>query len=169
VNPAEPLQIQDLQATGVYIAGALDTAILEREDLFDVILTVAVPASSGANSVLDVGAPTTGSRGYAFTATVSVTKHAANELRMCSIHRELAEVILSAAKKHGPDQLPALLESIASPTRKILSLVHAMIPEATTVDSGTVPRLSEEIIASKIPNEANRKWLVRLATAEGLL
>mmetsp|Transcript_232 Transcript_232/g.216 ORF Transcript_232/g.216 Transcript_232/m.216 type:complete len:121 (+) Transcript_232:80-442(+) len=104
-------------------------------------------------------------------AEVRVTSHAAGEMRMCSLHREAAELMTSSALAlaQGPStvSVSALVDSISVPTSKILSLLESM----TKGDGANKEKrkLTEDIIAARVPNESNRRWLIRLAVMEGLM
>lgn len=130
---ADDEHLEDLQSAGVFVAGTLDTSLASRSDLYDVLLSLP-------------------------ERRVTVTTHAIPEMKMCSIHRELAAQSQEAAE--AGDDLD-VFRAISKKTSTVLKQLRSIAPEGT--------KLTEAMINEQVKNEAAQQWLVRLATAEGLM
>jgi hypothetical protein len=127
----EPEHLEDLKSSGVFIAGTLDGSLASQSDLYDVLLSFPEPR-------------------------VTVTTHAVAEMKMCSVHRELAAL----CEEHCETDLD-LLKILAKKTHSLVSNLKNMMPAGE--------KLTEDLINEKVSNVAAQQWLVRLATAENLM
>ncbi len=128
--------IDDLTSAGVYVAGSCDNALSSRSDLFDIIYSVS-------------------------DHKVVVLPHASMSMKMCSVHREMGQILQEAfdAGKNSID----MLKEIAKKNSAMLNPLRSL---AESCEDG---RLTEEAVADKVPNEALRYFLVRFANAENLI
>lgn len=133
---SEELHIEDLVQTGVWIAGTLDASMLQSQAaLYDVVLTLSPERR------------------------VTVASHAAAELKMCSVHREVASLLTELAESEGCSGA------------QLVTALHAKVAEllAQLKSMSAGGALTEEAINSKVSNQSTQQWLLRLANAEGLL
>ena len=132
----EQEHIDDLLSSGVFIAGTTDTSMGDKSELFDVILS------------LDEG-------------RITITTHAVPTMRMCSIHREVSQLINEESEKSSTNDLDVI--------REVTTKTNDIIMKLKTLCSENGNTLTEEIINNSISNAAAQQWLIRLATAEGML
>jgi hypothetical protein len=134
-------QVEDLETSGVYIAGATSNAaasLLGRGDLFDVILSLA-------------------------DHRVTVSNAATATMKMCSIHKDLANAMKDAvASEISTKELNTL---VSSKTKTILSNLKSLAVE----DEHGKHKISDAAIQESSKNEATQQWLRRLAIAENLM
>jgi len=88
------LQIADLTATGVYVAGCTDPAVRSRDDLYDIF--VDVPGAS-----------------------ISAAKSAQGDLKMGSAHKDLATKMLEASKMSKASDTQ-IVKMIAGKTKELI-------------------------------------------------
>lgn len=130
---AEEEHMDDLKASGVYIAGTLDPSLASRADMFDVVFSVS-------------------------DRRVTILEHAQMDMRMCSSHRDVAQIF---AEESGLTSDQDIIKALAAKTSQVVKLLQAVAAE-----NGKV---TEEAIRSRSSNEATQQWLYRVAMAEGLI
>lgn len=131
---AEEPHLEDLQTCGVFIAGTFDTALAAKSELYDVVLS------------LD-------------ERRVHVSKHAQQELKMCSVHREVATLLAEAAEKKINDS--QIIKIISTKTVEVLTHLKGLAPQGE--------KLTEELVNASVSNAVAQQWLIRFAVSEGLL
>jgi len=131
---AEEPHLEDLQTCGVFIAGTLDTALGAKSELYDVVLS------------LD-------------ERRVNVTKHAQLEMKMCSVHREMAALLADASEKNYNDS--QIIKIISTKTVEVLTQLRGLAPSGD--------KLTEDLVNNSVTNPIAQQWLIRFAVSEGLL
>ena len=126
VFPDISTQLIDLENCQGYIAGTLDDTFALKSELFDVLLNLK-------------------------QSQISISEHATTDLRMGTLHKEIADSIESAAQ---------LEESVHQKTKEILSILQ---------NSMSYGKVSDELLMTNIPNASRRRWYSLFARAEGLL
>jgi hypothetical protein len=129
--------LDDLSSCGVFIAGTLDKSLSAKSELYDVLLSLQ-------------------------ERRVNVTQHAMSSMKMCSIHKEVAQLVATAAgdlatRKGSKDT--EILKTLSQKTATIISNLKSL----------STDKLNEDIINENVSNASTQQWLVRLATAEGLI
>lgn len=130
---SDPEHIEDLTSSGVFIAGTIDESLATKTDIFDVVV-----------SLID--------------NRINITNHAASTMKMCAVHREIANIITEYSNKSYSDD--DIVTALSNKTKQIISQLK---------DLGQGGRLSEEKINGSVTNEAAQQWLYRLASAEMLI
>jgi len=130
--------LDDLSSCGVFIAGTLDSSLSAKSELYDVLLSLQ-------------------------ERRVTVTQHAMSSMKMCSIHKEVAQLVATTAgdistRKEKTDS--EILKTLTQKTTTIISNLKELSING---------KLNEDIINEKVSNASTQQWLVRLATAEGLI
>lgn len=132
----EQEHIDDLVASGVFIAGTTDTSMGDKNELFDVILSLN-------------------------DSRITITTHAVPTMKMCSVHREVSQLINDESEKSNTNDLDVI--------RAVTAKTNEIIMKLKTLSSENGNTLTEDIINSSVSNAAAQQWLIRLATAEGML
>lgn len=130
--------LDDLSSCGIFIAGTLDSSLSAKSELYDVLLSLQ-------------------------ERRVTVTQHALSSMKMCSIHKDMAQLVATAAgdvatRKGSTDN--EILKQITAKTSTIISNLKSLAING---------KLNEDIINEHVSNVSSQQWLVRLATAEGLI
>lgn len=89
---------------------------------------------------------------------VIITSHALGDMKMCSAHREIASMMTEMAE--GASSSAEIAAAISNRTLEIIGQLREM--------SGA-EKLSESAINSKVSNATMQHWLLKLASAEGLI
>lgn len=89
---------------------------------------------------------------------VTVTNHAIGSMKMCSLHKEIAKIITEKAETSSYNDI---IEAVYIKTNSILNNLKSI--------SNNGEKITENAINERVSNPAAQQWLVRLATAEGLL
>ena len=96
---------------------------------------------------------------YESDRRIVITERTKSDMKMNSIHKDLAQVFLEIESNPNlTDQ--DILKAVALKTDKILKHLN-------TIANGN--KLTEEIINENVTNENTQQWLCRVAIAEGLL
>jgi hypothetical protein len=142
--------LDDLLSTGVFIAGTTDSTLVTRS-----LSESDDKESPSANTLFDVIY-------YESDRRIVVTERSKSDMKMNSIHRDMASVFTEL--ESNPDQSDQdLLKAVALKTDKILNHLKAIAEDS---EGG---RLTEQAINENIPNENTQQWLYRVAIAEGML
>jgi hypothetical protein len=128
------LFLDDIRSSGVYIAGSLDTSLAGRTDLFDVVLSLA-------------------------DRRISILEHAAQDMRMCSTHRDVGQIFQEDGSGYNTNQ--EIIKALASKTSQIVGLLNNLAEQDG--------KLTENAIRGRVSNEATQQWLYRVGIAEGLV
>ena len=131
VFPDISTQLIDLENCQGYIAGTLDDTFALKSELFDVLLNLK-------------------------QSQISISDHATTDLRMGTLHKEIADSIESAAQLEES----FLISSVHQKTKEILSILQ---------NSMSYGKVSDELLMTNIPNASRRRWYSLFARAEGLL
>lgn len=131
---ADVIQIQDLASSGVFIAGTIDQSVVLQSSLYDVLVDIQ-------------------------DHRITVSNHATASLKLCSLHREVANLLVetSANAKSPQDIILAL-------SKKTLSILSGL--KKLTDENGKV---TEESIAENVSNDATQQWLIKLASTENII
>jgi hypothetical protein len=141
--------LDDLLSTGVFIAGTTDSTLVTRS------LSESDDKEASTNALFDVIY-------YESDRRIVITERSKNDMKMNSIHRDLASVFTEL--ESNPDQTDQdILKAVALKTDKILKHLKAIAEDS---EGG---QLTEQAINENIPNENTQQWLYRVAIAEGML
>jgi hypothetical protein len=89
---------------------------------------------------------------------VTITTHAMGSMKMCSLHKEIAKIISEKAESSSNNDI---IEAVSIKTNSILNNLKSISTDGE--------KITEIDINERVSNTAAQQWLVRLATAEGLL
>mmetsp|Transcript_23351 Transcript_23351/g.24004 ORF Transcript_23351/g.24004 Transcript_23351/m.24004 type:complete len:359 (-) Transcript_23351:59-1135(-) len=151
---SDPEYIEDLLSTGVFIAGTTDASLVSRY----------TQESDGDNNNNNNNTSSSNSNlfdviYYESDRRIIVTEKSKGDMKMNSIHKDLAQVFLEIETNPNlSDQ--DILKAVALKTDKILKHLN-------TIANGS--KLTEQIINENVTNENTQQWLCRVAIAEGLL
>ncbi len=144
---SDPEYLEDLLSTGVFIAGTTDPTLATRSSSHS-----EEGDNQSQSSLFDIIY-------YESDRRVVITDRAKADMKMSSIHRDLAGVFTELESNPSlTDQ--DILKAVALKTDKILKHLK------TLANGG---KLTEEIINENVPNENTQQWLCRVAIAEGML
>lgn len=130
--------LDDLSSCGVFIAGTLDSSLSAKSEIYDVLLSL-------------------------IERRVTVTQHAMSSMKMCSVHKEVSQLVATAAGELSTRKASTDIEILKTLTQKTATIISNLKGLAVNT------KLNEDIINENISNAAVQQWLVRLATAEGLM
>lgn len=141
--------LDDLLSTGVFIAGTTDATLATRS------LSESDDKDSSAGALFDVIY-------YESDRRIVVTERSKNDMKMNSIHRDMASVFTDL--ESNPDQTDQeILKAVTLKTDKILKHLKAIAEDSPN------QKLTEQGINENVSNENTQQWLYRVAIAEGML
>lgn len=134
---------QDISTCGFYVAGSVDSGVAARGDSYDILLSLQ-------------------------DKLVSVAPHATDGLRMASIHRDVANMLVELCGGSSDSGGGSLSTVSNKDLVKAIGVKNAQIVENLKA-CGEDGRISEASINARVSNPSTQQWLLRLAIAEGLV
>jgi hypothetical protein len=126
-------ELTELMTSGVYVAGFTDARIATREDVYDVLLNIS-------------------------ERSVNVADHAADEMKMGQLHRDVVASLVQAAESGGEQDV---LKAVARKTKEVSDELHRLADS----NGGKIP---EQLLAAKNVGPTMLRFYMRFALAEGL-
>lgn len=112
----EPEHIEDLNSAGVYIAGTVDSALMLRTDLFDVV--VSVP-----------------------DRRITVSEASTDDMRMGALHREVLSIMMPSDGIQTSSE--KMVDAISQKTKVVLDRLQGMVKSTKTDTEEAIMGLSK--------------------------
>jgi hypothetical protein len=111
----EPLHVEDLAASGVFIAGTVDQSLSSRSELFEVIVTISN----------DEG------------RRISIPSHAQASMTGCVFHKEMANIVVELTENPTCTE-KLLLEAISKKTTSILTQLRGLAEDGDSLSEAII-------------------------------